>query len=203
MGAVTILCLFFMRETYETVLLSRKAARLRKQTGNTALIARTDKGLTPNQLLKLSLLRPLKLMVLSPMVTSLSIFAGVAFGLVFLQITTFPLVFEEQYGFGTGTSGLAYLGLGFGMLFGTLIYGRNSDKLLKALAKGGELKPEYRLPFMVYTAPLLPAGFFWYGWTADKHVHWIVPILGTFLVGVGALFIVVRHTPTLSLEREG
>jgi hypothetical protein len=30
-----------------------------------------------------------------------------------------------------------------------------------------------------------------YGWTAQYHVHWIVPILGTFIVGFGSLFVVI------------
>ena len=30
-------------------------------------------------------------------------------------------------------------------------------------------------------------GLFIYGWTAEKHVQWIVPIIGTSLVGIGLL----------------
>ncbi len=37
------------------------------------------------------------------------------------------------------------------------------------------------------TAFLVPIGLFIYGWTAEKHVHWIVPIIGTAFVGVGLL----------------
>ena len=36
-------------------------------------------------------------------------------------------------------------------------------------------------------AILVPIGLFLYGWTAEKHVHWIVPIIGTAFVGVGLL----------------
>jgi hypothetical protein len=31
----------------------------------------------------------------------------------------------------------------------------------------------------------LPVGLVIYGWTAQYHVHWIVPIIGTFFIGVG------------------
>lgn len=34
---------------------------------------------------------------------------------------------------------------------------------------------------------LIIATVFLYGWTADKHVHYIVPIIGTGLVGLGLL----------------
>ena len=37
------------------------------------------------------------------------------------------------------------------------------------------------------TAFFIPVGLFIYGWTAEKHVHWIAPIIGTSLVGIGLL----------------
>ena len=40
---------------------------------------------------------------------------------------------------------------------------------------------------MVYGAGLLPAGLLVYGWTAEKHVFWLVPVLGTVMVGTGAV----------------
>ncbi len=47
------------------------------------------------------------------------------------------------------------------------------------------MKPEYRLQLMVPAYGLIPAGLFIYGWTAKYHVHWIVPILATVLIGIG------------------
>lgn len=52
-------------------------------------------------------------------------------------------------------------------------------------------KPENKLILMIWSSPLIPAGLFIYGWTAYHRVHWIVPILGTSIVGLGSFFIVV------------
>lgn len=180
-----------MRETYAVVILNRKAARLRKETGNLALTSITDSTLTPIALFKRSLIRPLKLLLLSPIVLALSLFSALVFGLTFLLFTTFPLVFEKQYGFSSGVTGLSYLGLAMGMIFGVVLFSALSDKILKKQAKGGEMKPEYRLPLMVYLMPVMPIGFFWYGWSAHERVHWIVPILGTLFIGIGSLFVIV------------
>lgn len=59
------------------------------------------------------------------------------------------------------------------------------------------VKPEYRLPPLKIGAFLLPAGFFIYGWTAEYKVHWIAPIIGTAIIGVGNLiiFMVLKHLP--------
>jgi len=94
-----------------------------------------------------------------------------------------------QYGFSTGLAGLAYLGIGVGFLVGLLIIGLVNDKMALKLAarNGGKFEPEMRLPLMTCFACILPISFFWYGWTAEKHVHWIVPIIGMFPFGVGMM----------------
>ena len=53
------------------------------------------------------------------------------------------------------------------------------------------MKPEHRLPPMLVGAILLPVGFLLYGWTADKHVHWIAPILGTSITGISAALVML------------
>jgi hypothetical protein len=65
--------------------------------------------------------------------------------------------------------------------------GYSSDKILKRLmAKdGGKAKPEYRLPPLIYGSPFIPIGLFIYGWTAQYEVHYIVPLFGTLIVGIG------------------
>ena len=190
-STVSIAALIFMRETYAPVLLKRKAARLSVERGNPLLVAKGDPGLKPTALFARSIVRPIKMLVFSPIVLALSTFCALVFGLTFLLFTTFPLVFQEQYGFTNGIAGLSYLGLGIGMIFGLALFSVFSDRMLKARAGKAEMKPEYRLPLMVYFTPIMPIGFFWYGWSANAKVHWIVPILGTLVIGLGSLFVIM------------
>lgn len=192
----SIIAVFVMRETNEEVLLSKKAARLRKATGED-FRARTDKGLTSRQLLGRAIIRPAKMLIFSPIVFLLSLYGAFVFGLIFLLFATFPAVFEETYGFGPGVSGLAYLGLGIGMIVGLVLFGLLSDKMMNKKRgddsedDGAVPRPEMRLPLMMWVPPIIPVGFFWYGWSAQAHTHWIVPILGTSLIGLGSFFIVM------------
>lgn len=98
-------------------------------------------------------------------------------------------MFTSQYGFSTGLSGLAYLGIGIGFICGLVFIGLTNDRMLvRSTAKNnGVFEPEMRLPLMIIFACILPITFFWYGWTAEKHVHWIVPIIGMFPFGVGMM----------------
>lgn len=142
-----------------------------------------------------AIVRPLKLLVLSPIVLLISLYGGIMFGLIFLLFTTFPAVFTDQYGFSAGTSGLVYLGLGLGMMLGLVLFTRLSDRLLGA-AKNADgtpaaARPEDRLILMKWFGPITPLGLFLYGWSAKYALHWIVPILGTFVVGLGSLFVLI------------
>lgn len=190
-----------MRETYAPVLLEHKAAKLRKRTGNKDLQAKGRGNLSPLAHLGRGLSRPLKLLVLSPVVLLLSLYVAFVFGLMFLCFSTYSAVFIDQYHFSVGVSGLTYLGQGIGMITGLILFGALSDRILKARAAKehkGEMTPEERLPLMIYFAPILPVGFFWYGWTAQEKVYWLAPIAGTSFIGLGNLFVMVSaFSPSL------
>ena len=180
-----------MRETYGVVIMARKTRALQVKTGNMALRSVYDQGLTTRRLWENTLIRPMKMLIFSPIIFLLSLFMAVVYGYLYLLFTTFPVVFGEYYHFSIGITGLVYLGLGVGNLIGLVIFGVFSDKVLLAKAASGELKPEYRLIPMVWTALTLPIGLFLYGWSARYAIHWIVPIIGTGFFGIGLLVTLV------------
>lgn len=173
-----------MRETNAAIILSNKAARLRKEFGNPNLRPARAKQVPVRQLAERALFRPVRMLFFSPIVLLMGIYMAIVFGMTYLLFATFPSVFENQYGWGVGVSGLAYLGLGIGCAIGLIIFASLSDKLLTK--DGG---PERRLLLMIAVGPCMPIGIFWYGWAAEYSVQWIVPILGTVLMGVGAVVI--------------
>ncbi|KAF2792915.1 MFS general substrate transporter [Melanomma pulvis-pyrius CBS 109.77] len=184
-GLGTIACFIFQEETYPPTLLDRNVKRLRKETGNPSLQSAFYVDRKPSHLFARGIIRPLRLLFLSPIVAILSLYQGIIYGYLYLLFTTFPIVFRDQYGFGTGTIGLTYLGMGTGSLIGLVAAGSVSDRLLKKLAVEGRYKPEYRLPPLIPACFFIPVGLFWYGWAADAKAHWIVPIMGTVFIGIG------------------
>ncbi|KAI0424993.1 major facilitator superfamily domain-containing protein [Xylaria sp. FL1042] len=192
-GLLSVATVVFMRETNSSVLLRRKTRRLIRETGNEDLVpkATSDDLRSPSQVLRKAIIRPAKMLLFSPLVSLLSLYTGLLFGLIFLLFTTFPIVFEGTYGFSPGVAGLAYLGLGLGLISGLILFATLSDKLLGQKRDGKVARPEERLILMKWFAPITPIGCFIYGWTTEYHVHWIVPILGTFVIGLGSLFVVI------------
>ena len=182
-----------MRESYAYVILQRKTRRLQKETGNPHLRSALDTGKNPKALFKHSIVRPIRMLFLSPIVFLMSLYMATVYGYLYLLFTTFPRVFQGQYGFSNGSVGLTYLGSGIGSFFGLALCGATSDRLVVALTKrnGGAARPEYRLPTMFIGALIIPIGLFLYGWAAEKKVHWIVPIVGTGFLGAGMFFVFV------------
>lgn len=194
-GAGVAVSLVILHETHTPTLLSRKAARLRKETGNQALYSPLDSTkMTTADKLRISIKRPSKMLVTVPTIILASLYVAVCYGCLYLFFTTFTFVFESQYGFSEGDVGLTYIASGIGMIGGVLTYGALADRFIGArIRKGETLKPEYRLnPYMTISGGLLmPAGLFIYGWTVDYKTHWVVPLFGTAVFGFGMMGIMV------------
>lgn len=188
-GFFAILLYCFGRETYHPILLARKTKRLQKETGNLNLRSKLDNGLPPREIFIRSIVRPMKMLIFSPIVLLMAIYVSISYGIMYLFFTTMTFVFEGTYHFSSGSVGLSYLGIGVGLMVGMIYVGIASDIHIKRAQAAGGAIPENRLelPLTIPGAILLPAGVFIYGWTTDKQVHYIVPIIGTALVGFGNL----------------
>ena len=180
---------FFVPETYSVVILRHKTIRLRKKLNNPLLRSKLDSGLSLSVAFRQAIVRPLKMLLFSPIVASLATLSAVVYGYLYLVFTTITDVFENNYGFSTNIVGLTFIGVGLGMMTGVAAFGAISDRILvsKARANNGELKPEYRLSIMIPGGLCTPIGFFIYGWTAQCRVFWLVPIIGTSLIGAGVM----------------
>lgn len=212
-GTISALFLVFSRETYAPIILQRKVDKMRKQTGNDLLRSKLDPGLTPRDYFGRGIVRPLKMIAFSPICIFAGLYVALTYGYLYLMFSTLTPLFMQIYGFSVIQAGLSFLGLGVGSMAGVIFFSVNSDRYIKkrakeedakALAEGREpegMKPEYRLPPLRYGAFLLPAGLFIYGWTAEKEVHWIAPIIGTAIIGVGNLLIFMVREPTVTNSR--
>ncbi|KAF4969015.1 hypothetical protein FSARC_3669 [Fusarium sarcochroum] len=191
MGGVALVISFVsLRETHPPTLLKHKAKGVQKASGHP--VARLDKEpvQTPLKLFLISIRRPIIMLTMSPLILGLSLLAAVAYGVLYLLFTTLTEVFETRYGIVTNI-GLVFFGIGVGQIVGILAFGAVSDAIMKRMAKGGEMKPEYRLPPMYPGAAMIPVGLLIYGWTAQYYVHWFVPLLGNFFLGVGVITVFV------------
>ncbi|KAL0941548.1 major facilitator superfamily protein [Colletotrichum truncatum] len=189
-GIFIPLSFFLMKETFAPVLLERKTQRLRKETGNPNLRSKLETETNIADKFKHAIIRPLKLLFITPIVTLMALYVAITYGILYLLITTFSFVFKDFYGFDEGTVGLTFLPAGIGMMIGVVLFGGLTDYVVKRNKdKGLPHRPEIRLtPALAMPCGIvLPIGLFLYGWTVEKHVHYIVPMLGVVIFSAGLM----------------
>ena len=182
---------FFFRETYKVQILRRKAKVLRRETDDPSLRSEYDMNFTMKTFLTSSIIRPARMLILSPIIFLLSFYVAVVFAYTYILFTTMTEVFEDRYGFSTGSASLTFLGLGVGFFIGMFGCRASLDRYVTRRKSRGGMKPEHRLPPMVFGGLLVPVSLFWYGWTVEGHIHWIVPIIATAILGIAVIFTLI------------
>lgn len=191
LGAAALIPLVFaLKETYAPIILARKAAKMREETGDDSIISHHDElSLSLRIILIDYVALPLKMLVSDPIVLLMSLFGSFVYGLLYLFLVGYPVVFQKIHRMKPGVGGLPYLGLIVGEVFAVLaIFLTQPWIMKKAKQNRGVMMPEWQLPVAVPGAVAFSAGLFWYGWTGYRRdIHWIVPTLSGVLTGFGLL----------------
>lgn len=177
-----------MTETYKKVILRRRA----KARGVPTHEPERTVWQATKFFLGSTLTRPLHMAMVEPVVGLFTAYIGINFSLQYSFFAAFPWVFQTKYGFGLGSIGLTFLGLGVGSLVGFVIivvYSRlvfrRQVQRSKEEGHGGKVKPESRLVLAMIGSICLPISLFLFAWTAENHVHWIVPVIAEGIFGCG------------------
>ncbi|KAH8694952.1 putative MFS multidrug transporter [Talaromyces proteolyticus] len=183
--------LILLPESYRPVILARKADRLRRETGDWSIISKHDTiALDLRTVSREYLFLPLRMLALDPIVLCMCTFGAFVYGLLYLFLTAYPIIFQQIYHMNPGVGGLPYLGIMVGQclcVIATLIYQRMWVFPRLHMNKG-QMKPEWTIPLAIPGAAAFSAGLFWLGWSGYRgEVHWIVPTASGVLSGFGLL----------------
>ena len=188
-GVIEIVATFLFRETFAPVLLGRKCARLREETNNANLHTKWDRPeRTFGRMLLVSIARPFALLGTQPILQILVLYIAYLFGLTYLVETTFPKIWTQGYDQSISVSSLHYLALALGYILGTQSCSNLVDRVYRRLKFSwgkGIGQPEYRLPLLIPGSLAVPVGILWYGWSAQHHLHWIMPDIGIGIFAFG------------------
>ena len=188
----------FNKETHYHILMKRKTIRLRKELNRPELQScyAISQSASQRALFRHGMMRPLKMLFYSPIVFLLATYMAVVYGLLYLIFTNMAQVFATTYHFAADLTGLVFLSLGIGFVIGMASVAKLSDSTVIRMTKAnnGVSTPEMRLPACIIYACFVPITFFWFGWTADKAVFWIVPVIGLvpFAIGLMGIFLPIQ-----------
>jgi multidrug resistance protein len=190
-AVVYILITFTVPETYAPTILARRAAKLRKSTGEKDHVTEQDLDLRPfGERLRVFLIRPFQLLFGELIVFLVSVYMSVLYGLLYMFFVAFPIIYQEGKGYSAGITGLMFIPLAIGVVASACCAPWVNAHYLKMCDKyNGAPPPEVRLFPMMVSCWFIPIGLFIFAWTSYPHLSWIGPAIGGFPVGFGFIFL--------------
>ncbi|KAL4796381.1 major facilitator superfamily domain-containing protein [Aspergillus venezuelensis] len=178
--------ILFIDESYPPTLLLYKARRLRFQTGNWALHARHEEwDVTLKELGNKYLIRPFALLT-TPICFLVALYASFVYGILYLSLASFPVVFQEMRGWNQVVGALPFLAYLVGILGGAGINLANQKFYISRFkANNNRPVPEARLPPMMLGSIFFAGGLFIFGWTSQNQIHWFPSMVGGACMGLG------------------
>ncbi len=194
-GLACILDVLFLEETYLKTILQKRAATIRTETQNYAIHhVSEEENITFKDMVEKHLLLPLRLLFLEPIVLLITIYTAFIYGILYLFLEAYPIVFAQYRGISPAVATLPYIGLIIGVLIGcgiVIFFEPRYNRKLKA--NNNIPVPEQRLLPMMVGAVLFPIGLFLFAWTGNyPSIHWIVPTLSGLLTGAGIMTIFLQ-----------
>ncbi|RTE76321.1 hypothetical protein BHE90_009204 [Fusarium euwallaceae] len=125
-----------------------------------------------------SLGRPVRMLFTEPIVAFICLYVSAEFGTLFSFFAGVPYTFHGVYNFPLEHSGLVFLSIAIGCVFGLatimlydiLLYQKQVVKRLP-----NHVPPEYRLYPALIGSIGLPVGLFWFAWAAQPDISWASP----------------------------
>ncbi|KAI2081952.1 hypothetical protein LOZ37_001007 [Ophidiomyces ophidiicola] len=186
---------FTIPETFGPLLLQHRARRLRKETGSLSLrAALSDTHPTMQEIIVKYFYRPLKMLVLEPILLLITLYLAITYGILYLFFFAYPISFQVVRGWKhPGVAALPFLGLFVGILFGSMfvIY-MTKTRFARKMEETGFVVPEERLPPMIIAAFVFPAGLFWFSWTSFPTISWVPQVLAGIPTGFGLIVIFLQ-----------
>ncbi|KAK8198669.1 hypothetical protein M8818_006536 [Zalaria obscura] len=182
--------IFTIRESFEPVLLARKAKRMRFATQNWSLHAASEEiPFDAHLLVQKYLTKPIRMFFQEPILIIISTYLTLVYGILYLAYQAFPFSFERR-GWAFDIAYLPFLSLILGIISAWAVFSLYTLTAYKKrfLARGGSV-PEDRLPPMIFGAAVLPPALWWFAWST--HTHWVSQVIAGYFIGLGLLLVFI------------
>jgi len=160
-----VLVALLLPETYPPVILVGKAAELRRRTKNWGIHAKQEEvEVDFKELLTKNISRPLRILFTEPIVFMITLYMSFIYGLLYLFLTAYALVFQGVYGMNAGVGGLCYFGMIAGEVIAFIVIVATNPRYIRKLEANNNIPvPEWRLPIAILGGVVFAAGLFWFG----------------------------------------
>lgn len=206
-------CILLMPETHKGVILRKRAVKRKVKLKE---FTKEDQKEFLKITLTITVFRPLKMLVVEPIVLVFSIYVAFIFAVLFAFFEAYPVIYRGVYSMDYGISGLPFLSIGLGLWLGSIIYIIIDRRYL--FPKAPEGTPDLAHPTSLRVRPYrghrdsvtnellpvnpeslllpckigaisLPVALFWQAWTSRRDVQWMAPIAAGVPFGFGLILI--------------
>lgn len=176
-------------ETYAPVILKKRAAKLRKETGNPKIMTEQEaQGVDFKEMMRSCVVRPLYFVVTEPVLDATCFYVCLIYSLLYAFFFAYPVIFNELYGYKDNLIGLMLIPILIGacLALGTTFW--CESKYLK-LIQTRRPTPEDRLLGAMIGAPFAAIALWILGATSYKHIIWVGPASSGIAFGYGMVLI--------------
>jgi MFS family permease len=147
----------------------------------------TNSESTAKETITTALKRPFRLLFTRHTIQLLAAFSGISFGILYIWLSSLPMVFVKQYNEATAIAALHFITIGIGFIIGVYSFAVLTDRMYANRAKD-KRDPEQRLALLLPSIAAAALGLCCFGWSAQERIHWTVPDLGLVIFSAGTQF---------------
>ncbi|KAL4915387.1 MFS general substrate transporter [Aspergillus aurantiobrunneus] len=178
---IALLTPLTIHESSRKRVLERKAAHIRKGTGDDNYHAPSEKhSLDFAALFQRYGKIPVRMMAQEPILFIVTMYLTLVYGTLYLSYQMFPYAFRSR-GWDSGTDSLPFISVILGVFSACGIVTIHTVFFYWPRLRKDIATPEDRLPPMILGGCMLVPCLLWFGWTLPK--HWFAQVVSCFFVG--------------------
>jgi DHA1 family multidrug resistance protein-like MFS transporter len=181
-GAIYLLALLFLPETFSPMIIQWRTHHLRKVTGSDKYTCELEGKESLGKRLAHNLSRPVKFFTTEPIIISLGFYLVVIYIVIFTFLNGFEFIFTDTWGLSDGDTALAFLGICLGALISVALMPLIS-MVHRRVGKHGDDTPETLLLPAMIASPFFTISIFWLAWTSYKSISYWSAYASTILFG--------------------
>ena len=188
-AGVMLIIVGLLPETYAPVILKRRAAKLRKETGDPNIITEQEKvKLTFGDIIRTSLIRPITMILTEPVLDLMCLYIVLIYSMLYAFFFAYPVIFGELYNYNDGYISLMFIPILIGASF-ALATTPFIESLFRKIVHTRSPTAEDRLLGAMIGAPFIPISLFILGATSFKHIIWVGPASSGIAFGYGMVLV--------------
>ncbi|KIN07150.1 hypothetical protein OIDMADRAFT_139791 [Oidiodendron maius Zn] len=188
-AGVMLIIVGLLPETYAPVILKRRAAKLRKETGDPNIITEQEKvKLTFGDIIRTSLIRPIAMILTEPVLDLMCLYIVLIYAMLYAFFFAYPVIFGELYNYNDGYISLMFIPILIGASF-ALATTPFIERLFRKIVHTRSPTAEDRLLGAMIGAPFIPISLFILGATSFKHIIWVGPASSGIAFGYGMVLV--------------